>query len=197
MGRARRARQRMGKPSRTSRDGSRERTLHGHQLRRNERAASVLPDGLYAGTRPNDGRRPGESGAIRGIAHRPAMSLPCASGVMPAGDRRRRGRRSNHTGYACVDQRLYVRPRLVVHVSRRQKLNAGVLVRPMMTAPAFFQLATTGLSVVAMTSLNAVTPLTVAQASWSMFSLIVTGTPCSGPNLASVFRAFACGRIAR
>ncbi len=54
----------------------------------------------------------------------------------------------------------------------------------MMIAPAFFQLATTGLSAVAMTSLNAATPLTVAQPSWSTFSLIVTGTPCSGPNAA-------------
>jgi hypothetical protein len=66
-------------------------------------------------------------------------------------------------------------------VSRR-KLNAGVLVRPMMMAPARFQLATTGLSAVAIRSLYAATPLTVAQPSWSTFSLIVTGTPCNAPS---------------
>ena len=52
----------------------------------------------------------------------------------------------------CVrDHGLYVRPRKSLTVSRR-KLNAGVFVRPMITAPAFFQFATTGLSDVAITS---------------------------------------------
>ena len=42
-----------------------------------------------------------------------------------------------------------------------------------------------------MTSLNAATPLTVAQPSWSTFSLIVTGTPCSGPKAAAIAAATA------
>jgi hypothetical protein len=71
---------------------------------------------------------------------------------------------------------LNVRPRSSLSVCQR-RLKAGVLVRPMMIAPARFQLATGGLSVVAITSLKATTPLVVAAPSWSTFSLIVTGTP--------------------
>ena len=51
-----------------------------------------------------------------------------------------------------------------------------------MTAPARFQFATGGLSLFATRSLNAGTPLGVVTPSWSTFSLIVTGTPCSGPS---------------
>src|SRR5256712_12482590 len=51
-----------------------------------------------------------------------------------------------------------------------------------MTAPARLQFATGGLSLFATRSLKAGTPLGVATPSWSMFSLIVTGTPCRGPR---------------
>src|SRR2546422_269258 len=51
-----------------------------------------------------------------------------------------------------------------------------------MTAPARLQFPTGGLSLFATRSLKAGTPLGVATPSWSMFSLIVTGTPCRGPT---------------
>ena len=78
-------------------------------------------------------------------------------------------------------QGLNVRPRSALSVCQR-RLKAGVFVRPTMTAPARFQLATGGLSLVAITSLKATTPLAVAWPVWSMFSLIVTGTPWSSPT---------------
>src|SRR4029079_557107 len=58
---------------------------------------------------------------------------------------------------------------------------AGVLVRPTITAPALRQFATGGESSCATSSLNATTPLIVGWPTWSMFSLMVTGTPCSAP----------------
>ena len=123
------------------------------------------------------------------------MSLPCASGVMPAATDDD-APPLDPPGVCVRDHGLYVRPRKSLTVSSR-KLNAGVLVRPMMTAPAFFQLATTGLSASATTSLKAATPLTVAQPVWSTFSLIVTGTPCSGPNVSFDFPAPATAASAR
>jgi len=54
-------------------------------------------------------------------------------------------------GVCASDHGLRVRPRRAFSVSRR-KLKPGVLVRPTMIAPAAFQFATTGLSVVAMRS---------------------------------------------
>ena len=75
------------------------------------------------------------------------MSLPCASGVMPAATDAD-APPLLPPGVCWRDHGLYVRPRKSLTVSRR-KLNAGVLVRPMMIAPAFFQLATIGLSAVA------------------------------------------------
>src|SRR5881396_1980153 len=64
-----------------------------------------------------------------------------------------------------------------------------------MTAPARLQFATGGLSLFATRSLKAGTPLGVATPSWSMFSLIVTGTPCRGPR-ASPRRTAASARSA-
>src|SRR5256712_10087636 len=51
-----------------------------------------------------------------------------------------------------------------------------------MTAPARLQFATGGLSLCGKGSLKAGTPLGGATPSWSMFSLIVPGTPCRGPR---------------
>ena len=66
-------------------------------------------------------------------------------------------------GVCGFDHGFSVGPRRSLSVSRR-KLNAGVLVRPTITAPAAFRFATTGLSSVAMRSRNATTPLVVARA---------------------------------
>src|SRR5438105_4926558 len=74
-----------------------------------------------------------------------------------------------------------VAPCRSLSVNQRQE-NAGVLVRPIMIAPALRQLATGGASASAMTSRKATTPLVVAWPRWSVLTLTVTGTPCSGPN---------------
>ena len=91
-------------------------------------------------------------------------------------------------------QGLNVRPRRSLSVCQR-RLKAGVFVRPTMTAPARRQAATGGLSVAAITSLKATTPLAVAWPSWSTFSLMVTGTPCRRPG-ASPRRRAASARSA-
>ena len=51
----------------------------------------------------------------------------------------------------------------VVYRSKDAKSNAGVFVRPTMTAPADFRFATTGLSSAAIRSRKATTPFVVAQ----------------------------------
>ena len=109
-----------------------------------EIARSVFVVALYAGTRPNDGRRPTMPVQYAGYRTDPAMSLPCAIGVMPAATDDD-APPLDPPGVRVRDHGLCVRPRSALSVSSR-KLNAGVLVRPMITAPARFRLATTGLS---------------------------------------------------
>src|SRR5215831_17299771 len=60
--------------------------------------------------------------------------------------------------------------------------NSGVLVRPMMIAPALRKLAATGLSDGAIRFARAATPLELAWPFTSTLILTVTGTPCSGPS---------------
>ncbi len=71
---------------------------------------------------------------------------------------------------------------------------AGALVRPITMAPARRRLATTGLSRVATRSLKATTPLSVGQPAWSTLTLVVIGTPWSGPTAAPRARACVGGR---
>src|SRR4026209_2238183 len=66
-----------------------------------------------------------------------------------------------------------------------RKENSGVLVRPMMMAPARRRLETTGASSGAITPLKATTPLGVVDPFCSPFFLVVTCAacpPCSGPT---------------
>src|SRR2546425_1367561 len=74
---------------------------------------------------------------------------------------------------------LKVRPRSSLSVCQR-RLNAGVLVRPTMTAPARLQFATGGLSLFAARSFKAGPPLGVAPPSLSVFSLVLTRPPGRG-----------------
>src|SRR5205823_4857074 len=113
----------------------------------NERSAAWV--GLYAGTRPNDGRMPTMPQAYAGKRTEPAISLPCARGVIPAATQEA-APPDEPPGVCVLDHGFSVRPRRSFTVSSR-KLNAGVLVRPMMIAPARFQLATMGLSLPAIT----------------------------------------------
>src|SRR6185503_7602647 len=66
-----------------------------------------------------------------------------------------------------------------------------------MMAPARRRFRTTGASAGAMTPLKATTPLGVAHPSWSTFSLIVTGTPCSGPIGPPALIALSCASASR
>src|SRR4026209_2537353 len=81
-----------------------------------------------------------------------------------------------------------------------RKENSGVLVRPMMMAPARRSLETKGASSAAITPLKATTPRGVVPPVGSACSLIVTGTPCSGgsgpPALTALSWASASRRAA-
>ena len=108
------------------------------------------------------------------------MSLPCAMAPMPAAidapappDEPPQVIALSHGFIVSPCSGLSVKPRIE---------NSGVLVRPMMIAPAFFRLAVTGESPGAILSLKPTTPLELAWPSTSMLILIVTGTPCSLPS---------------
>src|ERR1700722_9424175 len=79
-------------------------------------------------------------------------------------------------GDASGCQGFQVRPCNGLTVVRRME-NSGVLVRPTMMAPALRRLRTSGESAGAIRLAKAGTPLVVACPSWSMFSLVVMGTP--------------------
>ena len=61
--------------------------------------------------------------------------------------------------------------------------NSGTFVRPMTIAPASRRFFTKGASADAIRPSKAGTPLGVAWPATSMFSLMVTGTPCNGPRV--------------
>src|ERR1700716_2279909 len=82
-------------------------------------------------------------------------------------------------GVTAGSRGFNVRPCSALSVKMRIE-KAGALVRPTMMAPAFFRLATTGLSSWAMKSFSGITPLSVGSPAWSTLTLVVTGTPCSG-----------------
>src|SRR3954447_10440895 len=66
---------------------------------------------------------------------------------------------------------------------------SGMFVRPRTIAPAARRCATAGASDGAIAPSRAATPSVVAVPATSMFSLTVTGTPCSGPSTAPDDRA--------
>ena len=78
-------------------------------------------------------------------------------------------------------QGLRVAPLRSLSVWKRNP-KSGRLVRPIGIAPAFLRWATTGASVSGRESFRPTIPCVVAEPTRSMFSLIVMGTPCSGPT---------------
>ena len=84
-------------------------------------------------------------------------------------------------GVMARPQGLRVWPCRLLRVNQRSE-KAGVFVRPMMTAPALRRLATTGLSTSASRSRWVLRPLLVTCPDWSTFTLMVIGTPASGPT---------------
>src|SRR5437763_14461334 len=108
------------------------------------------------------------------------MSLPCARAPMPAANAAA-APPLDPPGVIALFQGFSVAPCRSLSVNQRHE-KPGVLVRPMMIPPAFFRLAATGASSGAMTSRNATMPFVVAWPRWSVLTLTVTGTPCSGPS---------------
>src|SRR5258708_6947046 len=84
-------------------------------------------------------------------------------------------------GVMAGSRGFLVSPWIRLVVNQRYE-NAGQLVRPRMTAPALRKLSITGLLVAAITSRCSLRPLVVANPSWSILTLTVTGTPASGPK---------------
>ncbi len=108
------------------------------------------------------------------------MSLPCEIGPMPAATAAP-APPLDPPAVMSDRQGLRVRPCSALSVNQRIE-KPGVLVRPMTMAPARRRLATTGLSPSAIRSRKATMPLSVGQPRWSVLTLVVTGTPCSGPT---------------
>jgi hypothetical protein len=108
------------------------------------------------------------------------MSLPCPIGPMPLATAAP-APPLEPPGVIAASRGLSVRPCSALSEKMRME-KAGVLVRPMMIAPALRRFATTGASSAAITSRNATTPLVVASPCWSVLTFTVTGTPCSGPS---------------
>ena len=111
------------------------------------------------------------------------MSLPCATAPIPAATLAAAPPDDPPQVTPSGSQGLRVRPRSGLSVNARNE-NSGVLVRPRTTAPARARLRATGESSGAMTLASPTTPFGVACPAWSTFSLMVTGTPWSGPGAA-------------
>ncbi len=111
----------------------------------------------------------------------PAMSFPWAIGPMPVATAAP-APPLDPPAESAESRGFRVRPWRALSAKARIE-KAGVLVRPMITAPARLRLATTGWSSVAMLSRKATTPLSVGQPAWSILTFVVTGTPCSGPRM--------------
>ena len=118
---------------------------------------------FQAGTRPNPGFKVTAPLAAAGKRSEPPISLPCASAPIPA-ITAAPAPPDEPPADKCLPHGLCVRPKRGFCVSARNE-NSGVLVRPIITAPAFLRFSTTGASACAMMSLNATTPLLVAQSS--------------------------------
>src|SRR5262245_60072716 len=122
------------------------------------------------------------------------MSVPCAMAPMPDAAAAE-APPEEPPGVMARPQGLRVWPCRVLRVDQRRE-KAGVLVRPMMTAPALRRLATTGLSISALRSRWILRPLLVTWPDWSTFTLMVMGTPPSGPASSPRARRASIARAA-
>ncbi|MGY2930962.1 hypothetical protein ACVWZ6_000564 [Bradyrhizobium sp. GM6.1] len=118
---------------------------------------SAVALALKAGIRPCVGLMVATPLQCAGQRSEPPMSLPCAMVPMPAATAEP-APPEEPPQVILGSQGLSVSPCRGLSVKPRKE-NSGVLVRPMMIAPAFFRLRTTGESDGAMRSLLAGTPL--------------------------------------
>ena len=145
------------------------------------RPRSAVALGLKAGTRPKVGFTVATPHANDGKRSDPPMSFPWWIGPNPIAAAAE-APPEEPPGDASSSHGLKVRPCSGLSVVPRIE-SSGVLVRPTMIAPASRRLRTTGEWSGAMRSANAGRPFVVACPATSMFSLMVTGTPCSGPSV--------------
>ena len=138
------------------------------------------PDALNAATRPSVGRSPCTPQAYAGYRMEPPMSVPCARCPIPDATAAA-APPDEPPGVSAGSRGLRVAPCSRLLVNQRSE-NAGVLVRPRMTAPARSRLSTTGLLVSATKSRCPRRPLVVAYPAWSVLTFTVTGTPASTPG---------------
>src|SRR6266446_4918038 len=131
--------------------------------------------------RPSETRRPTTPLKRAGMRTEPPMSLPWAIGPIPVATAAP-APPLDPPAESAGSRGFSVRPCNALSAKMRIE-KAGVLVRPMITAPARLRLATTGLSAAAILSRKATTPLSVGQPAWSVLTFIVTGTPCSAPRI--------------
>ena len=144
------------------------------------RPRSAVALGLKAGTRPKVGFTVATPHANDGKRSDPPMSLPWWIGPNPIAAAAA-APPEEPPGDAASSHGLRVRPRSGLSVVPRME-SSGVLVRPTMIAPASSRLRTTGEWSGATRPASAGRPFVVACPATSMFSLMVTGTPCSGPS---------------
>ena len=130
--------------------------------------------------------------ANAGNRSEPPMSLPWWMGPKPAAAAAP-APPDDPPGEASGCQGLSVRPCSGLSVVARMD-SSGVLVRPTMMAPARRRFATTGASSGAITVSKAGRPFGVGLPCWSTFSLIVTGTPWSGPRCRPAARSSSARR---
>ena len=85
-------------------------------------------------------------------------------------------------GVRSASQGLSVAPQRLLSLYQRMP-RSGMLVRPITIAPASRSRSTAGASRSAYACARLGMPFVVADPATSMFSLMVQGTPCSGPSV--------------
>ena len=139
-----------------------------------------MADGLNAGMRPCVGFTVATPQVNAGKRNEPAMSLPWwmapkpAAAAAPAPP-------DDPPGEASGCHGLTVRPCIGFHVVRRIEYS-GAFVRPTTMAPARLRFRVIGASSGAITPARAAMPFGDGCPATSTLTLIVTGTPWSGPT---------------
>src|SRR5437762_12083490 len=133
-----------------------------------------------AGTRPADGRTLTTPQALAGLRSEPPRSDPRPAGVIPLA-RAAASPPLDPPAVRSKDQGFLVSPYRLLSVDGRSA-KSGRLVRPMGIAPAERSRSTTGASQGEIASASAGLPQVVGRPATSIHSLIVKGTPWSGPS---------------
>ena len=123
------------------------------------------------------------------------MSLPRPNGVMPVASAAA-SPPLEPPGVRWPFQGLRVRPRSGLSVSRREPISAR-FVRPSGIPPALFMRSTIAASRSGSVFAKAGTPWVVGEPTQSMFSLMVNGTPSSGPVRSAAGTASAASAPSR